>query len=447
MDRATRYLIRVRPPASELTRVREAVRDALADGGPWLLAVSGGVDSMSLLDAAAATVSPSRLRVATFDHRSGSHARDACRLVVKRSRELGLPVVLGNAEHVVHGEAQWRSMRWAFLRNAASEAGAAIVTAHTRDDQVETVLIRLMRGSGARGLAGLFAESDDRRIVRPLLGASRAEVERYARAAGVDWIEDPTNASMRHLRNRIRRDLLPALRTVRPGLEDELFALSERAAEWRREVEALVDSNVAPAAGRGGTSLDVDSSTLDGYSPPALGILWPAIAARVGLALDHRGTRRLIAFTRTGRVGSRVQLSGGWEVVRGRHRFELRRVGSPIPEAVELLESTRWGRWWFRRVEGARHSDDWTARLPSDRRITVRRWMPGDTMIPAPGRTPRKVKRLLSSAGVTGHDRVIWPVVLAGDEIVWIPGVRRSDVATDRSGKPVLTYRCELDDG
>jgi len=73
--------------------------------------------------------------------------------------------------------------------------------------------------------------------------------------------------------------------------------------------------------------------------------------------------------------------------------------------------------------------------------------MPGDTMIPAPGRTPRKVKRLLSSAGVTGHDRVIWPVVLAGDEIVWIPGVRRSDAVTDRSGKPVLMYRCEFDDG
>ena len=430
--------------SSGLDRVREAVRTSLGRGGPWLLAVSGGIDSMCLLDAAARTIPKAQLLVATFDHRSGPHSREASRFVERRARELGLGVIVGRAERVATSEAQWREMRWAFLHGAAANANAGIVTAHTRDDQAETVLIRIMRDAGARGLAGLFA-LDERRLVRPLLGISRTDVERYARAASVQWLEDPTNVSMRHLRNRVRRDLLPALRAVHPGFEDELLDLSYRAAAWRREVETFVDSEVGPTVRR--HMLDVDSARLDGYSPASLRVLWPAIVARAGLALDHRGTRRLVTFTKTGKVGTRIQLSGGWEVVRSRHRFELRRVGTPTPEPAELVESTRWGRWSFRRIEGASQIDEWTARLPANRRIIVRRWMPGDTMIPAPGRTPRKVKRLLSSAGVTGHDRATWPVVLAGDEIVWIPGVRRSNAATERTGQPVLMYCCEFDDG
>jgi tRNA(Ile)-lysidine synthetase-like protein len=230
-------------------------------------------------------------------------------------------------------------------------------------------------------------------------------------------------------------------------MDEDLLDLSSRAAAWRAEVDSVVTQYVSPSLRTDGdVLLDVDSATLAGYSQPVLAILWPAIVARAGLALDHRGTRRLAAFTTTGRVGSHVQLSGGWEVVRSRHRFELRRVGTAVPEPIELENNTHWGRWRFRQVEGTRSSDHWTARLPIDQRIVVRRWLPGDTMVPAAGRTPRKVKRLLSSAGVTGHDRATWPVVLAGGEIVWIPGVRRSDAATDRPGRPVLTYRCEFDD-
>src|SRR5690349_15797632 len=225
-------------------------------------------------------------------------------------------------------------------------------------------------------------------------------------------MEDPTNVSSRYLRNRIRHDLLPAVRAANPAIDRELLDLSRRAAAWRRDVEALVDRRVAPIVRDEGRALDVDSSALTGYSPPMLAALWPAIVARAGVALDHRGTRRLLAFTTSGKVGSRIQLSGGWEMVRSRHRFEMRRVGSAVPDPTELEESTHWGRWWFRRVEAARPTDAWTARLPTEGKFMVRRWQPGDTMIPAPGRSPRKVKRLLSAAGVTGHDREMWPVVL-----------------------------------
>ena len=401
---------------------------------------------MSLLDAAAATLPASALQVATFDHATGPHAREASGLVERRAREFGLRVTVGRATRASDSEAEWRQMRWEFLRRVAVSVDASIVTAHTRDDQVETVLMRVMRDAGARGIAGLFA-SPTSRVIRPLLATSRAELAAYARAAGVEWVEDPSNASPRHLRNRVRRDLLPALRAENPHIDDELLELARRAALWRTDVETFVNRHVSLSL-RHETDvlLGVASETLAEYSQPVLAVLWPAIVARVGLALDHRGTRRLVAFTRSGRVGSRVQLSGGWEIVRSRHRFELLRVGTSVPEPIELEKNTDWGRWRFRQVEEARSSDAWTARLPIDRRIIVRRWLPGDTMIPAAGRTPRKVKRLLSSAGVTGHERSMWPVVLAGDEIVWIPGVRRSDAATDRPGRPVLTYRCEFDD-
>jgi len=85
----------------------------------------------------------------------------------------------------------------------------------------------------------------------------------------------------------------------------------------------------------------------------------------------------------------------------------------------------------------------WRARLPAGQPLTIRAWRHGDVMVAGTTRRARRVKELLSKAGVTGHDRVNWPVVTVGDEIVWIPGVRRSDVAADSAGQPGLSFLCE----
>jgi len=435
-----------------VARVRQAVCAGLAPHPRIVLAVSGGADSSVLLDAAAAVAGSRVAAVATFDHRAGAWGARAARAVAARCAELGLPCVHGRAGRPLPGagEAAWRRERWSFLRAVAARHDARVVTAHTRDDQVETVFLRILRDAGARGLAGLLADSD---VVRPMLGVGRAEVEAYVARRGLAIAHDPSNDRRAHLRNRARLDLIPLLAGARPGLADELLAIGERAAAWRREVDALVDG--LRLAQREAASLVVAPDTLTRYDAAVLGILWPAIAARAGVVLDRRGTRRLTEFTRRSVPGRRMPLSGGFEVVRRRDAFVLRSTPGaasttgalhyPGTGEAALTDAVRFGGWRFARARAA-GADPWTAELPADRPLHVRAWRPGDRMR-AGERTPaRRVKRFLADARVPAELRAGWPVVLAGSEIVWIPGVRRSSAATDRSGRPGLTYSCERND-
>ena len=424
-------------------RVRLAIRAMVqAEDQPVVLAVSGGVDSMVLLDAAAREAPDRVAAVATFDHRSGSHGAAAVDLVRREAADRGLRVIAGSAPGPLAGEAAWRAARWAFLRLAAREAGGAIATAHTRDDQLETVCLRVLRGSAARGLAGLYAPSP---IRRPMIDLSRADVERYAIALNVAYVEDPTNASSRHLRNRLRHDLLPAIARVDPQFAAGMLALSREAADLRVAADRVVDGMVAPIAPG---VIEASLGMLRALDTESVRFLAPAMAARAGVVLDRRGTTRLSAFILNGRRGGRVQLSGGGEaeLTRGSILVRRERPGA-LPDDEQLLDAMRiTAGWSFRRVERVTDDDVWAASLPGDRRLTVRRWRAGDRMRAAGARSARRVKRFLSDAGISGPDRSGWPVVLADGEIVWIPGVRRSDAATDRSGRPVLRYLCERND-
>ena len=441
-------------PASKV--IPRLVHASIADATSVVLAVSGGLDSMVLLDAAvlgSTSSDRSRVLVATFDHGTGAAAAHASALVSQVALSLGVAVVVGRpAKSLPAREAAWRTARWGFLRDVAAQCSGTIVTAHTRDDQVETVFMRALRGAGARGLAALYAPSPVR---RPLIGRTRAELREYALSRGLRWVEDPTNLSTRFLRNRVRHHLLPALRVVSPGLEDGLLELSVRAAEWRAELAALVDRHVRWSAfGDGAHALDVVADDIVGFSREALAILWPELAGRVGLALDRRGTDRLAAFTIEGQVGARMQLSGGWQVMRARECFELRHVAVAAVDAealkpMPLRGRMEWRQWSFRPSGSGTTSvatSPWMAVLPGNRSLHVRAWRPGDTMRvrTSDGLRRRKVKRFLTEAGISGHKREHWPVILCEDEIVWIPGVRRNDAETARSGGPVLTYLCEL---
>lgn len=297
--------------------VQEAVAKALAGKPRVVLAVSGGTDSMALLDAAPTS---RVVAVATFDHGTGTSARAAVELVAEQALQRGLKLVTGRAPKMGRTEAEWRAARWNFLRGVARSANALIVTAHTLDDQVETVVMRIMRSAGARGLAGLYADSD---VIRPLIDVPRKVIAAYIRERNIPIIDDPTNASRRHLRNRIRLDLLPAIKKVRPEFDREVVELARRAADWRFEVEQLV-KRFCPVD-RIGKHYAVAVADLAGYDAASLAIIWPALAARAGVTLDWRGTSRVVAFTTGGRVGSSIQLSGGVEVVRTRAQFVIRR--------------------------------------------------------------------------------------------------------------------------
>ena len=291
----------------------------------YLLGVSGGRDSMVLLDAFTRWRTDA-VGVATFDHATGPAARKAALLVELEGERRQIAVVSGRREEGLEGgEAAWRAARWEFLDGCATEFNATVVTAHTRDDQLETVVMRMLRdsrNSSARGLAAMYARS---RVVRPLLDVRRADIAAYATANEIRFMQDPSNLDRAHLRNRVRLDLLPALERASPGFGDALIDISCAAAYWRESVEQLVDTlgvQLLPP-------LVVPSHPLIGLHADALAVLWPAIAARAGVALDWRGTERLVAFTKDGKPGRRIPLSGGAEVSRTASTFVLRAAMAP----------------------------------------------------------------------------------------------------------------------
>jgi tRNA(Ile)-lysidine synthase len=194
------------------------------------------------------------------------------------------------------------------------------VTAHNLDDQIETVFMRILREAGPRGLAGLYAESE---IVRPFLNISRVTLAEYAERNRVPFVQDPSNRDRKHLRNRIRLDILPSIVKRNPGFPEELLSLARKSAEWRRSLEDLAGSVESEAEREGG--LRISRSSLKGYDADCLRVLWPALAARASVVMDRRGTHRAAEFTIKGATGGTIQLSGGVEIVMRRDHMLLRR--------------------------------------------------------------------------------------------------------------------------
>jgi len=234
-----------------------------------LVAVSGGADSLALLCALAALrqVSPGRLIVVHFNHQlRGEEAAADERFVRDVSRRLGLPCEVGRGPVAQRAalagdglEAAAREARYQFFRETAERLGARhVVTAHTADDQAETILHRALRGTGLSGLAGI------RRVrplgpvatmIRPLLAMRRADALKYLDELGQPYRADSTNSDRRFTRNRLRHELLPLLaRDFNPQVVDALLRLGRLAGEAQQVVASLVEPLIErcarPAPGR-----------------------------------------------------------------------------------------------------------------------------------------------------------------------------------------------------
>jgi len=245
---------------------------------PVVLAVSGGADSVALLRAWQATDRPDwgRPLVAHFNHqwRGDESERDAA-FVEELARSRGLRCVVERAdvdeEPIVRGlgpEARARRQRYAFLARVAAQQGARyLATAHTADDQVETILLRILRGTGIAGLAGIpqFRRlGEGVTVVRPWLEAPREELRDYLLHLGQDFREDSSNADLRFARNQVRRDLLPLLRQhYNPRIDDTLRRLGE-SARAAHQVRAETVERLAAAAVRRSSDgkLDIDCRQL-----------------------------------------------------------------------------------------------------------------------------------------------------------------------------------------
>jgi tRNA(Ile)-lysidine synthase len=236
---------------SELAAVRGAVRRTLpeADDRPVLVACSGGADSLALVSAAVFESRERSNRVVgvTVDHGLQEGSADRADAVVAQMVRIGVDETVGvrvTVEGSGHGpEAAAREARYAVLEEVAERFDASVVLlGHTRDDQAETVLLGLTRGSGGRSLAGMRPAFD--RFRRPLLDVSRAQTEAACRAEGLEWWTDPHNSDPAYTRARIRNVVMPTLeRELGPGVAE---TLARTAGQLRADVE-LLDAQAAAA--------------------------------------------------------------------------------------------------------------------------------------------------------------------------------------------------------
>ena len=332
--------------AGPVDAVRAAVQEELdhAQGRPMVVALSGGLDSTVLLHAlrfsrrGGASVS-----AAHFDHgmRPESRAdaawvRGVCRAWCVELVEGGV----GPGDPIPTSEDQARTLRYSFLEEVTRAADATLLTAHHADDQAETVLFRVLRGTGIEGLSGIPRRRElggdnggaSVPLSRPLLHLTRDDLEAYARACRVPYRPDPTNQGASFARNVIRNVILPQAEAgVAPGARRSLARLAEIAGEeeeaWtsamRLVLPALDVRGVMPGDARdAGDAVDAGNAGGLSCGREALLELGPALAARVlrrlaahaGASLDHDTTRRALDFVRSSQSGRYIELGGGVEL-------------------------------------------------------------------------------------------------------------------------------------
>lgn len=309
-----------------VARARAAVRDRLAalPQRPVQVALSGGADSLALL-AVTAFVAARRqtpLRAVVVDHGLQPGSEKVAQTAARQAAELAVEARIVRVEvDPSRGgmEAAARAARYAALRRAADADDAHILLAHTLDDQAESVLLGLGRGSGARSLAGMRPVSG--RLVRPLLGLRRSDTEQVCRAHGLRWWDDPHNADTRLRRVRVRQELLPLMDEVLGGGVAEALA---RTAELLGEDADLLDRLAEEQAGDEVEALAALPRPLRTRVLKSAAI---AAGARAGeLSAGHIAELERLVTDWHGQ--ERVELPGGVSAVRERNRVRF------VPTAV-----------------------------------------------------------------------------------------------------------------
>ena len=430
--------------------------DLIAPGDRVLVAVSGGSDSLALLELLRqlAATWPFELEVAHLDHGLRAASAADAAFVAACCARLGLPLetarvdVRALAREQRGGlEAAARAARRTFLQEVAARRDCRVIAlGHQRDDQAETVLERLLRGSAATGLAAMRPQSGP--FVRPLLDCSRQQLRDYLVARGLAWREDASNADPTFTRNRIRHRLLPLLGTFNPRIEERLAGLSARLGIEEDFWEELLAAREA----------DLASPVEDGLqlSVAALSELHPALRDRLLhrlLARVRRDRQRLLAvhveavgrLLDDGRPQRELHLPGLW-VLRRYDRLEIRRQ-PPTAGGNYVLTVATPGRFplpggMFLDVSlqpVAEGEGPWVAEFAAGQvawPLTVRNFRPGDRIRLAGGGRHR-VKELLRAARLPREVRVALPLVIA-DEVLWVPGLRRCPGRLPQAGDEVL---------
>ena len=407
--------------------------------GEALLAVSGGADSVALLDLlhGFAPTLGLTLAVAHVDHGIQKQSGNVGTTVRQLAGKYSLPFELGELDLGPDTtETDARRARYAWLREVQHRRGARyLVTAHHEDDQVETIVLRALRGSAPAGLAGIGARGQGG-LIRPLLPFTRRELLEYAAERGLPVHDDPANSDPRHLRSWVRATLLPLLsERLGPRLRSDLLSQGRHAASDRRAWDRILDLVPELALEVEGERFAVAREVLCGYDNALSVALLRAAARRAGLVLGPTRARRLVALAQRP-SGRRVPLGGGWSAEVAFDRLRVgREAGTGIGCALDRVwpsgehGSARFGEfeitWSLAAAPAQIERATWTTWLDSAA-WEVRPPARGDTLVPLGGVGHRPLRRLLMEARVPRSERPGYPVVSRGETILWVPGICRS---------------------
>jgi tRNA(Ile)-lysidine synthase len=431
-------------------------QESIQAGDRVAVAVSGGADSVALLrlllelQAELGIV----LSVAHVNHKlRGAESDEDERFVAQLAQQYGLHLHLQaapvNATASSGIEAAARELRYGFFRQLARGGRVAkIATAHTLDDQAETVLLRIFRGTGIQGLSGILPrivfEEQGRvfgEVVRPLLAFRRAALMEFLRECGQAWREDESNRNIAFLRNRVRHRLLPLI--AEEFGEAAIEHMGELAEIARAEEELL--STQYPVPGTQQTDAGKTPQTVSLPVDPLLTLPlaaqrrlvrgWLKANAR-DLSISFRLIDEVLALAR-GSLGRTLGLPGGWNLRLDRQELQLeskpgdeKKAGNyeyalAVPGAVEIPElgvciEARLVAMQSVPQDGRGQLLD-LGRMPN--KVLIRNWRAGDRYWPAHTAAAKKVKELLSDRHTTGVEKKLWPVaVAAGCGLVWMRG-------------------------
>src|SRR5829696_10102143 len=409
-------------PALDAARESGLVRP----GEPLLVMVSGGGDSVALLDIADRLgASPAALHV-NYQLRDDASLDQA--LVQQLCTERNIPLTVKHVELGTQGNLQERARdaRYSLAERLAEGDYAA---AHTASDQAETVLYRLAVSPGSRALQGMAPRRG--RLVRPLLGVTREEVRSYLRSRDLEWREDPSNADRRFARARVRHDLLDALRSVGPAAER---TIAETARQLREEADVL-DAAVDAALEELGGGPAVSASVLGRQLPAVRRLVLRRLAEQAGGQLRAGDADRILALG--GRGSKWLDLGGGLRAVveYGTLRFSRapeERV--PEPVALPVPGRARFGEWEVEAEVGV--PGEVAVRGAVGPLLTVRAWQDGDRMRPVGLGGTKSLQDLFTDRKVPRALRRSLPVVVSEDQIVWVAGVAVDERFAAAEGEP-----------
>jgi len=409
------------------------------------VAVSGGADSVALLRRLLEERSKLGivLSVVHVHHGIREAAEEDAKFVCSLAAAHDLPFHLHRTDapaaaaalHETLEEAA-RNLRYAFFRQLMVEGLAdAVATAHTLDDQAETVLHKLLRGAWTEGLSGIHPvlALEPGSILRPFLDNSHAAVEAWLLELQQPWREDASNRDLAHTRNRIRWELLPLLRTFNPRIAPQLARLASISADeeayWQGELHRLLPGLLLPgrpARGGGRSSsthpeeetVAIEHGRLREMHPAVARRILRAAARRLGARLSFEHTEQILAMAGPSASRSgKFDLPGGIKVERSLREIRLTR-GSNLPtpglEHAFVIPGE---------VRAAEYGVCLRGESAATTSATLRPWRPGDRVTLRHSRGPKKVAEVLDRLHVVGAARKNWPVVESEGKILWMRGV------------------------